>query len=454
MGHWQSTNIPINIEVFKPWNAMMKRIFAEFTGATENMPLAPAAVGTSGTIATAQTCNRKFASGTSGTRIAGARPYGAALAGIALLALLAACGEENRFVPPPPPKVTVQLPIQQTVTPYLEATGNAAAVNTTKLVARVQGYVQEIKYQDGDTVKKGTPLFVIEPEPYKVKLDQAQAAEDATKAALVYAEAEFKRYSELRAKDVSSEANLDKARANRDTGSANVEAAHANTRAAEINYGYTTVSAPFDGVVTARRVSIGELVGGDQTNELASIVQTDPIWVWFNLSERDIQRARASLAARGLTRDDLINKAAVEAGLQTETGYPLQGLLDYADPTVNQSTGTMQLRAIFNNANHLLLPGYFVRVRVPLWPQPALLVPEAAVGSDQGGRYVLALNADNIVEQRRVELGQSVGDLRVVVSGLKPDERVVVAGVLDAVPGQKVDPQLRTAAAADAAGSK
>jgi RND family efflux transporter MFP subunit len=373
-----------------------------------------------------------------------------ALVAIGLAALLAGCGEENRFIAPPPPKVTVQLPLQQTVTPYLEATGNTAAVNAVKLVARVQGYLQEIKYQDGAVVKKGTPLFVIEPEPYWVKVEQAQAAEQGAKAALVNAEAEFKRQSELQAKDVSTQANLDKATANRDTAQANVLQAQANVETAQINYGYTIVAAPFDGVVTARKVSVGELVGGDQPNQLASIVQLDPIWVWFNLSERDVQRVRAMMTAQGITREDLINKLPVEVGLQTDSGYPYKGVLDYADPSVNQSTGTLQVRGIFENAKRSLLPGYFVRVRVPMRAEPALLVPEVAVGSDQGGRYVLALNGDNVVEQRRVELGQTFGQMRVVTSGLKPDERVVVAGILDAVPGQKVDPQLQTPGSAAA----
>ena len=380
----------------------------------------------------------------------------ALLACAGVLTLLAACGQENRFVAPPPPKVIVQLPAQQTITPYLEATGNAASVNTVKLLARVQGYVQEIKYQDGAAVKKGTPLFVIEPEPYKVQLEQAQAAEEGAKATLTNAEAEFTRQQELQSKDVSTQANLDRARAARDTARAGVLQAQAATQTAEINLGYTSVSAPFDGVVTARKVSVGELVGGDHTSELATIVQLDPIWVWFNLSERDVQRVRAQMAQRGVTISDVINKVPVEAGLQTDTGYPHKGVLDYVAPDVNQSTGTLQVRGMFENAKQGLLPGYFARVREPLRPEQALLVPEVAVGSDQAGRYVLTVNADGIVEQRRVQLGQTSGEMRVIESGLKPDERVVVSGILDAVPGQKVDPQLQTpkSAAAEPTGSK
>src|SRR5205807_9438804 len=163
------------------------------------------------------------------------------------------------------------------------------------------GYVQEIKYQDGATVKKGTPLFVIEPEPYKVQLEQAQAAEEGAKATLVNAEAQFTRQQELQSKDVSTQANLDQARAARDTARANVLQAQANTQNAEINLGYTTVSAPFDGVVTARKVSVGQLVGGGHTTELATIVQMNQIWVWFNPSERDVQRVRGQMAESGVS---------------------------------------------------------------------------------------------------------------------------------------------------------
>jgi len=366
------------------------------------------------------------------------------LACVGMLTLLTACGQENKFIAPPPPKVTVQLPLQQMVTPYLEATGNAASPNNIKLVARVEGYVQEIKYKDGEAVKKGTPLFVIQPQPYQVDLQRAQAAEEGAKAALINAQAEFTRQQELQSKDVSTQANLDKARAARDTSQANVLQAQANTQNAEINFSYTTVSAPFDGVVTARKVSLGELVGGSHTSELATIVQINPIWVWFNLTEADVQRVRVQMAKDSVNVTELVGKVPVEVGLQTEKGYPHKGVLDYVSPELNQSTGTLKVRGIFENASFALLPGYYVRVRLPQRQEQALLVPEVAVGSDQGGRYVLTVNADSVVEQRRVTLGQTFGEMRAIESGLKPDERVVVSGILDAIPGQKVDPQLQT----------
>jgi RND family efflux transporter MFP subunit len=367
------------------------------------------------------------------------------LAGCALvLAVLPGCGERNKFVAPPAPTVFIQVPVQKMVTTYLEATGSVASENSVNLIARVQGYVQEIKYQDGAPVKKGTPLFVIEPEPYWVKLQQAQAAEEGAKATFVEAEAEYDRQRDLQLKQVSSQKNLDQARASRDTGHANVLQARANVEAAEINVGYTQVTAPFDGVVTARNVSIGEVVGGDQPNQLATIVQLHPIWVWFNISERDVQRMRAALAAENQTVAQLINKAPVEVETQTETRYAHKGVLDYVDPTVDLSTGTLRVRGAFENPGNALMPGYFVRVRVPLRPTSALLVPETAVGADQGGRYVLLVDKDNVVEQRRVQLGQAVGQMRIIESGLAPADRIVISGIQDAIPGQKVNPQERT----------
>jgi RND family efflux transporter MFP subunit len=371
------------------------------------------------------------------------RHFGRAATTCFALIFLAGC-EQNTFVPPPPPKVDVALPEQRPITRYLEATGNSAAIKSVDLVARVQGFLESINYQDGTFQKEGTTLFTIEPETYKFKLDQAQAAQAGAEASLKQAEADFKRQSDLVARQAVSQATLDTSTATRDNAQANLQQAQANTKIAQVNYGYTKVTAPFDGIVTAHLVSVGELVGVASPTQLASIVALDPIYVNFTVSEQDVLRIRAEARRRGLTPTDLTH-LPIDVGLQTEDGYPHQGHLDYAAPTVNQSTGTLAVRAVLPNSDRVLLPGYFVRVRVPIdQEQNALLVPDTALGSDQGGRYLLVVNGENIVEQRKVQTGPlETGGLRVIESGLKPDDRVVVAGLLRVIPGQKVDPQLQ-----------
>jgi RND family efflux transporter MFP subunit len=375
---------------------------------------------------------------------------GSARAALILVVLLAvaACGQDNRYAAPPPPKVTVATPVEQEVSRYFEATGNAAAINTVDLVARVQGFVQAISYADGDFVKKGTSLFTIEPEPYRLKVEAAKAAVTSAKATLKQNEAEFARQATLVTKQVSTQANYDKALALRDSSQADVQSAVANEQQAEINLGYTNVTAPFDGVVSARQVSIGQLVGANSATVLSTIVQIDPIYVNFNVSERDVLAGRAELARTGRTFADLLG-TPTEFGLQTESGYPHEGKLDYVAPTVDPSTGTLAARAILENSDRVLLPGYFVRVRRSFRPQAALLVSDVAIGSDQGGRYVLIVNKDNVVEQRKVEPGQLIGELRVIEKGLTKDDRVVIGGIMRAIPGQKVEPELRTLAAAN-----
>ena len=363
---------------------------------------------------------------------------------IPVLASFALIGcEQNTFVPPPPPKVDVAPPVQRSITRYLEATGNTAAVKSVDLVARVQGFLQSIDYKDGDFVKEGTTLFTIEPETYKLKLEQAQAAEAGAQATLKQAEYDFRRQTDLVARQAVSQATLDTSTANRDNAQANLLQAQANTRIAEVNYGYTKVTAPFDGVVSAHLVSVGELVGAASPTQLASIVALDPIYVNFNVNERDVIRIRAEAMRKGLTPSDL-KQVPVEVGLQTETGYPHEGKLDYVSPTINQSTGTLAVRGLIPNPNRVLLPGYFVRVRVPVEQQnDALLVPDTSLGSDQGGRYLLVVNKDNVVEQRKVTTGPVEGELRVIDDGLKADDRVVIAGLLRVIPGEKVDPQVQ-----------
>jgi RND family efflux transporter MFP subunit len=363
---------------------------------------------------------------------------------------LSAC-EQNSFVPPPPPKVEVAVPVQRAITRYLEATGNTAAVKNVDLVARVQGVLQAINYQDGTFVKEGTTLFTIEPETYKLKLEQAQAAEAGAQASVRQTDADFKRQSDLVQRQAVSQATLDNSTSARDNAQANLLQAEANTKIAAVNYGYTNVVAPFDGIVSAHLVSIGELVGAASPTQLATIVALDPIYVNFTVNEQDVLRIREEAKRRGITTSEL-RQLPVEVALQTDSGYPHKGKLDYISPSLNQSTGTLAVRGLLPNPDRVLLPGFFVRVRVPFdEQQDALLVPDVALGSDQAGRYVLVVNGENVVEQRKVRTGPLEGDLRVIETGLKPDDRVVTSGLLRAIPGQKVDPQLQKIEAQPAA---
>ena len=344
------------------------------------------------------------------------------------------------------------MPAQKNITRFIDATGNTSAVKSVDLVARVQGFLQAINYKDGSFVKEGTTLFTIEPDTYKLKLEQAQAAEVGAQATLKQAEADFKRQTDLVQRQAVSQSMLDTSTSNRDNAQSGLQQAQANTKLAQINYGYTNVAAPFDGFVTAHLVSVGELVGVASPTQLAQIVALDPIWVNFNVNEQDVLKVREEARRRGMTVEQL-RQLPIEVALQTDTGFPHKGHLDYVSPTLNQSTGTIAVRGILNNPDRVLLPGFFVRVRVPFdQQQSALLVPDAALGADQGGRYVLVVNSENVVEQRKVTTGPLDGELRVIETGLKPDDRVVIGGLLKAIPGQKVDPQAKKIESGAAAG--
>ncbi len=360
------------------------------------------------------------------------------------MAALAACdGSSNTYVPPPPPAVRVAQPVQEPVTLYFDLTGNTAALNAVDIEARVQGYLQSIDYQDGMAVTKGTKLFGIERDTYQAQLDQAKATLASQQASQVGAQQEYDRQLNLMKQQVTTQTAVDSAKATLDEANASILNAQANLELATINLGYTEVLAPFDGIVTNHLVDIGTLVGVSGPTKLASIVQTDPIYAYFNVSETQVLMIKDMLRKQGRTfRQTDLPSIPAELGLQSEEGYPHKGHLDYVSPQLDASTGTLQVRALFDNKDKALLPGLFVRVRVPIGQnEKALLVRDDAIATNQLGSYVLVLGKDDTVEQKQVKTGQREGALRVIESGLDPADWVIVQGIQQAIPGGKVAPE-------------
>jgi membrane fusion protein, multidrug efflux system len=372
--------------------------------------------------------------------------FGAALT--AILAL-AACGDRNTYQPPPPAEVSVAKPEQREVTLYMEATGTTAAYNRVDLVARVQGFLEKVGYKDGAEVKKGDLLFQIDKKDYEISLQIAQATQAQQEALLVQAEADLKRKADLVKTSAVSVAQLDDSRAKRDSTEAALLQAKGQVAQAERNLEYTTILAPFDGIVSARLVDPGAMVGAGEPTKLATIVQEQPIYVKFSIDEQQVLAVRERMREAGVTLKDL-GPIPVGIGLQNEDGYPRTGTLDYVAPEIDAGTGTLAGRAVFENKDNSLTPGLFVRVRIPKQRAvPSLLVPDLALGTSQEGRYLLIVDDKNVVEQRVVEIGDLVdGGLRIVKSGLKPDEKVIVGGLMRALPGNTVVPKMTTAAAA------
>jgi RND family efflux transporter MFP subunit len=360
---------------------------------------------------------------------------------LAILGLGSAC-QRNTYVPPPPPKVTVSQPVKRPVTDYLEFTGNTKAFNTVQLRARVEGYLEKVLFQDGDRVKKGQLLFLIQQNTYEAKLQQAEAEILANKARLFHAQTEFVRYSRLVKKKAAAQTDVDRWKFERDAAAAAVMASEAQRDLAKLNLSYTRVTAPFNGRVGRHLKDPGNLVGAGEETILADINQIDPIYVYFNINEQDLLRVRGEHAAE---KDASKEKWPVYFGLADEAGYPHKGYLDFAAITINPTTGTLLLRGIFPNHKGIILPGMFTRVRAPIAePKPALLIPEVAIGYDQQGPYVLTVNDQKVVERRPVKLGAQVNDNRVIAEGLHGDEWVIVNGLLRAIPGKQVTPEKAT----------
>jgi RND family efflux transporter MFP subunit len=335
--------------------------------------------------------------------------------------------------------VTVAQPVQRVVTDDLELTGNTQAIYTVQLVARVAGYLEKVLFQDGQIVKRGQPLFLIQQNTYQDNLQQAEAAVLQYRAQLAYAKAQFTRYSNLVQEKAGSQSDVDNWHYQRDNAQANLRSAEAQRALAKLNLSYTDVRAPFDGRMDRRLKDPGNLVGSGENTVLAQINQIDPMYVYFNISDVDL--ARLLKGRHGIPGPTDTQKWPVFLGLPSEEGYPHRGYLDFAAISLTTTTGTLLMRGIFSNPDGQILSGLYARVRVPVEQRAAFLVPEVAIGHDQQGSYLFVVNEKNVVERRTVKTGPAVDSLRAIDEGLKGTERVIVNGLLRAAPGRHVTPE-------------
>jgi len=373
-----------------------------------------------------------------------------ALTILSILGLVTACdSQRNEYVEPPPPKVTTAQPLEQEVIDYLEFTGTTRAFEEVEVRARVAGFLQSMKFTPGTKVEKGDLLFVIDPREYQAVLNAARAELGSAEAKLKRAQTEFIRAEKLFKQKAGAEKNVVEWRGERDIAKAAVTRAKAKVEKAGLALSYTKVTAPITGRVSRNLVDMGNLVGEGEPTLLTKVTRYDTMYAYFNLNERDLLMVMAKFRKRveekGLDPD---KDSGAEAdiplflGLTNEKGYPHKGTLDYAESGVDTGTGTIELRGVFPNpAPVVLYPGLFTRLRMPIDEQKnALLVTERAIGADQGGRYLLAVNSENVVEKRPIRMGRLVDGLRVIKEGVQPGEWVVVNGLQRARPGAKVDP--------------
>ncbi|MBX3360320.1 MAG: efflux RND transporter periplasmic adaptor subunit [Phycisphaeraceae bacterium] len=375
---------------------------------------------------------------------------------LGLLCVFGACRhdkEGNTYAPPPPPEVIVANPVEREVTSYLTYTGVIEASQTVELRARVQGFLESVNFSPGQRVKKGDVLFVIDKRQYAASVEQARASVAAQEAALLGAENDARLARELADQRAGPEIDAIIKAARRDVVAADLAQAKAMLTEALLNLEYCDVVAPIDGRITDNYVDIGNLVGRGETTLLAEIVQTAPVYVSVNVSEADVLKVRREREAAGTLGGTEPGQIApgvwrpAELSLADRDEFMFKGRVDYVDPKMDPVTATLRLRTMYENADEVLLPGLFARVRFPMATTRSLVVPEAALLSDQLGRFAMVVNDKDEVVQKRVKIGALDGSMRVVEEGLTAQDRVIVLGVLKARPGSKVSPKMQEPAA-------
>ncbi|MDO9104559.1 MAG: efflux RND transporter periplasmic adaptor subunit [Methylovulum sp.] len=369
---------------------------------------------------------------------------GSLLIAITLVALAGCKNQGGTAASPPssqPPKVIIAQPSAQDVTEWDAYTGRIEAVESVDVRARVSGYLEQVHFKAGERVHKGDLLFQIDPKPFKAQLNFAVAELERAKSRQELAKNDLARAERLfRAKAISGEEHDARSKGLRETAAA-VQSAEANVYSARLNLDYTQVRAPINGRIGRELLTVGNVVngGGSDATLLTFIVSTDPVYVYVDADERSVLKYRRMTRQ---TDHHQSEQTPVELALADETQFPHQGHLDYISPRENTVTGTITLRGVFANTDGLLNPGFFARIRVRgSAPYPALLLPDRAIGTDQGQHYVWVVNQDNRVEYRKVALGAHIGQARVIAAGLKAQEWAVIEGLQKLKPGINVNPE-------------
>ncbi len=366
--------------------------------------------------------------------------------------VLTSCQEKNTFAPPPPPQVTVQMPVIQDVTLYETFPGRVDNKDSVELTARVQGFLEKIHFEDGAMVKKGDLLFSIEKENYEAAVNAAKASVAQAEAGLSLAKAALSRKQRAFETQAVSELDVLTAEAEVQQAEAALQTANANLEQAELNLSYTEIYAPMDGVIDRSTVSEGNLVGSMGSSDLAMLVRTDPMQVYFSMDERRLLPKLRQIADSKMTLEEMPD---VSLALADGELYEHTGRIDFADNVVNANTGTLDVRAEFPNPQSILIGGMFARVRLPIPVEQAMLIPEISIQRDLSGPFVYILDDTGTVQSAYVKLGSQVEEERVILEGLQKNDRVVVKGIQRVRPGVKANtaaPGSQPGAAGQAAG--